>query len=116
MHCDNRSCGASRGAAQLGRAPETCAQVARECSLLYFPISRITNEPLMGVGRGRGFSGVGAAAALKSAVTVKTWPVFESMAMVRVPNWVVMFPTTLYLSAESWWMTETRPSRHAANS
>src|SRR5258708_12728535 len=26
-----------------------------------------------------------------------------------------MFPSTLYLTAESWWMTETRPSRHAAN-
>ena len=36
----------------------------------YWPISRITNDPGIGVGRGFGFSGVGAPAGLKSAVSV----------------------------------------------
>jgi len=36
----------------------------------YCPISRITKDPGIGVGRGRGLSGVGAAAGLKSAVSV----------------------------------------------
>ena len=36
----------------------------------YCPTSRITNDPAIGVGRGRGLSGVGAAAGLKSAVSV----------------------------------------------
>ena len=41
-------------------------------NFIYWPISRITNVPGIAVGRGRGTSGVGAAAGLKSAVSVYT--------------------------------------------
>ena len=37
-----------------------------------------------------------------------------SSVMVRAPNCVMTLPTTLYLSGESSWMTETNPSRHDA--
>jgi hypothetical protein len=58
------------GLAREGRGRELI--LALRITGSYWPSSRITKEPSIGWGRGRGLSGVGAAAALKSAVTVKT--------------------------------------------